>query len=260
MPPSGFAMAGLRDGEVFITREDPDFADALERVMTTHGIKARAVDDVPDEAGAVICLAALAAARSPEECVQMHVRAFHSARSVAKSSAESRLFVTVQSTGAGFAGADVPVGVASLVKTAAWEWPNASVRAIDIESLDAERLTVELLEGGSGVEVALRDDGTRLVVVDDVEASPAGETISVAQGGVVVVTGGARGVTAESALALAARHGLRLALLGRTTLREASPEEPSGTTVAEIATALVASAHARGETSACRRRARRRSA
>ena len=248
VPPTGFAMAGLRDGEVFITREDPVFADALERVMTTHGIKARAVDDVPDEAGAVICLAALAAARSPEECVQMHVRAFHSARSVAKSSAESRLFVTVQSTGAGFAGADVPVGVASLVKTAAWEWPNASVRAIDIESLDAERLTVELVEGGSGVEVALRDDGARLVVVDDVEASPAGETISVAQGGVVVVTGGARGVTAESALALAARHGLRLALLGRTTLREASPEEPSGTTVAEIATALVASAHARGET------------
>ena len=248
VPPTGFAMAGLRDGEVFITREDPVFADALERVMTTHGIKARAVDDVPDEAGAVICLAALAAARSPEECVQMHVRAFHSARSVAKSSAESRLFVTVQSTGGGFAGADVPVGVASLVKTAAWEWPNASVRAIDIESLDAERLTVELVEGGSGVEVALRDDGARLVVVDDVEASPAGETISVAQGGVVVVTGGARGVTAESALALAARHGLRLALLGRTTLREASPEEPSGTTVAEIATALVASAHARGET------------
>ena len=248
VPPTGFAMAGLRDGEVFITREDPVFADALERVMTTHGIKARAVDDVPDEAGAVICLAALAAARSPEECVQMHVRAFHSARSVAKSSAESRLFVTVQSTGAGFAGADVPVGVASLVKTAAWEWPNASVRAIDIESLDAERLAVELVEGGSGVEVALRDDGARLVVVDDVEASPAGETISVAQGGVVVVTGGARGVTAESALALAARHGLRLALLGRTTLREASPEEPSGTTVAEIATALVASAHARGET------------
>jgi len=248
VPPTGFAMAGLRDGEVFITREDPVFADALERVMTTHGIKARAVDDVPDEAGAVICLAALAAARSPEECVQMHVRAFHSARSVAKSSAESRLFVTVQSTGAGFAGADVPVGVASLVKTAAWEWPNASVRAIDIESLDAERLAVELVEGGSGVEVALRDDGARLVVVDDVEASPAGETISVAQGGVVVVTGGARGVTAESALALAARHGLRLALLGRTTLREASPEEPSGTTVAEIATALVASARARGET------------
>jgi len=248
VPPTGFAMAGLRDGEVFITREDPVFADALERVMTTHGIKARAVDDVPDEAGAVICLAALAAARSPEECVQMHVRAFHSARSVAKSSAESRLFVTVQSTGAGFAGADVPVGVASLVKTAAWEWPNASVRAIDIESLDAERLAVELVEGGSGVEVALRDDGARLVVVDDVEASPAGETISVAQGGVVVVTGGARGVTAESALVLAARHGLRLALLGRTTLREASPEEPSGTTVAEIATALVASAHARGET------------
>ena len=67
-------------------------------------------------------------------------------------------------------------------------------------------------------------------------------------GGVVVVTGGARGVTAQSALALAKRHGLRLALLGRTPLREESAAEPSGTTVAEIATALAASARARGET------------
>ncbi|MGB3484679.1 MAG: SDR family NAD(P)-dependent oxidoreductase [Mycobacterium sp.] len=248
VPPAGFAMAGLRDGEVFITGEHPVFAAALERAMQAHGIKARAVDDVPDEAGAVISLAALGTVASPEDSVALHVRAFHAARSVAKGSSKTRLFVTVQSTGASFGGSDVPIGVASLVKTAAWEWPNASVRAIDLETLDAERLTAELLTGGSGIEVALRDDGSRMVVVDDIEALPAGETISVADGGVVVVTGGARGVTAESALALAARHGLRLALLGRTSLRESAPDGPSGTTAAEIAAALVASARTRGET------------
>jgi NAD(P)-dependent dehydrogenase (short-subunit alcohol dehydrogenase family) len=248
VPPSGFAMAGLRDGEVFITREDPTFAAALERVMISRGIKARAVDEVPHEAGAVICLAALTRVSTPEECSVMHLRAFHAARTVAKSTSHSRFFVTVQSTGATFATANVPIGVASVAKTAAWEWPNASVRAIDIETLDAERLTAELLAGGSGVEVALRADGTRLVV-DDVETSSvAGEAISVPQGGVVVVTGGARGVTAGSALALAARHGLRLALLGRTPLRETASDDPTGTTTTEIATALVASARARGET------------
>ena len=245
-------MAGLRDGEVLITREDPAFADDLERVMTSHGIKARAVDDVPAEAAAVISLAALAPARTSQDCVDMHVRAFHAARSVAKSSSRSRLLVTVQSTGARFAGADAPVGVASLVKTAAWEWPNASVRAIDLETLDATRLTQELLAGGSGIEVALRADGTRLVLADTPVADAAvfgsaADTISVAPGGVVVVTGGARGVTAGSALALAARHGLRLALLGRTPLSAAMADEPSGTTTAEIATALVAAAKARGE-------------
>ena len=247
VPPSGLTMAGLRDGEVLITREDPAFADDLERVMTSHGIKARAVDDVPAEASAVISLAALAPVRTPQDCVDMHVRAFHAARSVAKSSSRSRLLVAVQSTGARFAGADVPVGVASLVKTAAWEWPNASVRAIDLETLDATRLTQELLAGGSGIEVALRDDGTRLVLADTAVSGTASDTISVAPGGVVVVTGGARGVTAGSALALAARHGLRLALLGRTPLSAATPDEPAGTTTAEIATALVASAKARGE-------------
>ncbi|WP_179474881.1 type I polyketide synthase [Mycolicibacterium vinylchloridicum] len=246
-PPSGLAMAGLRDG-IFITREDPDFADALVGALNARGLQAQAVDEAPAQAGAVISLAALAPARTPDDCVAMHVRAFHAARSVAKSTAPTRLFVTVQSTGARFVAADVPVGVASLVKTAGWEWPNASVRAVDMETLDAERLAAELLEGGSGIEVALRADGTRLVAVDDIESSVGeGETISVSSGGVVIVTGGARGVTAESALALARQHGLRLALLGRTPLREVSADEPSGTTAAEIATALAASARARGE-------------
>ncbi|MGY4711373.1 SDR family NAD(P)-dependent oxidoreductase [Mycolicibacterium sp. CBM1] len=247
VPPSGFAMAGLRDGEVLITRENAAFAEDLERVMISHGIKARAVDVVPHEAAAVISLAALGPAGSPQDCVDTHLRAFHAARSVAKSSSRSRLFVTVQSTGARFAEADTPVGVASVAKTAAWEWPNASVRAIDIETLDPQRLVAELLAGGSGVEVALRSDGTRSVVVDDIDAEPTGETVSVPADGVVVVTGGARGVTARSALALAARHGLRLVLLGRTALRDASTDEPEGATVTEIATALAASARARGE-------------
>ncbi|SBS75541.1 Polyketide-type polyunsaturated fatty acid synthase PfaA (fragment) [uncultured Mycobacterium sp.] len=247
-PPSGLAMAGLRDGVVFITREDPAFADALERALNARGLQAKTVEEAPAEAGAVISLAALAPACTPDDCVAVHVRAFHAARSVAKSSARTRLFVTVQSTGARFVAADVPLGVASLVKTAGWEWPNASVRAVDMETLDAERLAAELLEGGSGIEVALRADGTRLVAVDDIESSVGeGETISVAPGGVVVVTGGARGVTAESALALAKQHGLRLALLGRTPLREVTADEPSGATSAEIATALAASARARGE-------------
>ena len=240
-------MAGLRDGEVFITGEDPAFAAALERVLSAHEIKAQVADEVPEEASAVICLAPLSVQGSPQDCVEMHLRAFHAARSVAKSSAHSRLFVTVQSTGARFAESDAPVGVASLVKTAALEWANASVRAIDIESLDAERVAAELLTGGSGVEVALRSDGTRLVVVDRDATSLEGDTISVAEGGVVVVTGGARGVTAQSALALARRHGLRLALLGRTPLREVTADEPSGNTVTEIATALATSARARGE-------------
>ena len=247
VPPAGFAMGGLQDGDVLITREDPAFADALERVLVTHGIKARAVDEVPDEAGAVISLAALGTVRTPDECVDMHVRAFHAARAVAKSSAASRVFVTIQATGGTFAGGDVPTGVASLVKTASWEWPNASVRAIDIEILDPERIAAELLAGGSGVEVALRADGTRLVAIDEVDATEVGETIPVPAEGVVVVTGGARGVTARSALALARRHGLRLALLGRTALAPESADEPAGTTATEIATALASSARARGE-------------
>ena len=247
-PPSGLAMAGLRDGEVLITGEDPEFAAELEQVMTSHEIKARVVDAVPEQASAVISLAALGPVNSAQDGIDMHLRAFRAARSVATSNGHSRLYVTVQSTGGRFCESDVPLGVASLAKTAAWEWPNGSVRAIDMESLDAHRLAAELLAGGSGVEVALRDDGSRLVAVDDAAMSPMGENISVDEGGVVVVTGGARGVTACSALALARRHGLQLALLGRTALREQPAGiRVKGSTLTEIATALVGSARDRGE-------------
>jgi len=247
VPASGFAMAGLRDGEVLITREEPEFADALQRAMTRRGIQARAVDDVPDQANAVICLAALSAISGPDACVEMHLRAIRAARSVARGTAASRLFVTVQSTGGAFTGCGAPVGVAGIVKCVAHEWANASVRAVDVESLDPERLTQELLAGGAGIEVALRADGTRLVVDDAVVAPGPGEDIAVAANGVVVVSGGARGVTAASALALAARHGLRLALLGRTRLPEGAPPQTPAATVAETAAALVSSARTRGE-------------
>src|SRR5262249_13192893 len=87
---------------------------------------------------------------------------------------------------------------------------------------------------------------TRLVVADGT-ALPNVAAPTNTPPGVVVVTGGARGVTAASALALAARHGLRLALLGPTVLSEGPGEGAPRATAAETAAALVTSAFARGE-------------
>ena len=82
VPASGFAMAGLRDAEVLITREDPVFADALERAMIARGHQgAGRSTRCPDQAGAVICLAALAAASSPRTALRC--TCVHSARRAA---------------------------------------------------------------------------------------------------------------------------------------------------------------------------------
>ena len=100
----------------------------LERVMTTHGIKARAVDDVPDEAGAVICLAALAAARSPEECVRMQRACVHSARSVAEQCGVSDSSSPCSRRALASQERTCQSGWRAYVKTAAWERPDASVQ------------------------------------------------------------------------------------------------------------------------------------
>ena len=68
------------------------------------------------------------------------------------------------------------------------------------------------------------------------------------QGRLVIVTGGARGVTATSVLELARRHQPRFLLLGRSTLPDAEPHWLAGlTSEAEIKKALLA--HADGDRS-----------
>ena len=87
--------------------------------------------------------------------------------------AERGLFVTVQDTGGAFGLADMDprrawlAGLPALVKTAALEWPKASLKAIDLErggrapEAIAIAIADELLEGGGEIEVALPASGGR---------------------------------------------------------------------------------------------------
>ncbi len=120
-------------------------------------------------------------------------------------------------------------GLPALVKTASQEWPRASVKAIDLErgGRDAEEiaraLAEELLHGGGEIEVALPAAGGRFTlrsVERDVEP---GEPV-IGPGDVVVVSGGARGVTSACLAEWARDSRARFVLLGRTALAE----EPAG--------------------------------
>jgi acyl transferase domain-containing protein/NAD(P)-dependent dehydrogenase (short-subunit alcohol dehydrogenase family) len=117
-------------------------------------------------------------------------------------------------------------GLAGIVKTAAREWETVDCRAIDLarswrDVEAAAAAIVRELSGAGPVEVGL-DAGLRrgldLVPAPLVAGQPA-----LAAGDVVVVSGGARGVTAEAALSLARRYRPTLILLGRTPLLECEP-------------------------------------
>jgi NAD(P)-dependent dehydrogenase (short-subunit alcohol dehydrogenase family)/acyl carrier protein len=121
-------------------------------------------------------------------------------------------------------------GLAGLAKTAAMEWENVCCRAIDIApdwketAQIAKAVVAELLnaDGPGPVEVGL-DAGSRWTLALEAAPYPQGE-IALDPGDVVVITGGARGVTASAACALAKHAKPTLILLGRSLHPTPEPE------------------------------------
>ncbi|MEM9195036.1 MAG: SDR family oxidoreductase, partial [Myxococcota bacterium] len=198
------------------------------------------------------------------EALTVQREAFLFAKALAPVLADGGFLVTVQDTGGDFAISGHPgawlAGLPALAKTAAQEFPSASFRAVDIEraarssSALAEALAEELMFGGTvahsgtqgGIEIALPAAGGRQTLVSRPEPVAEGET-RLSERSVVLASGGARGVTAHTLIALARAHRCRLVLLGRTAL-EAEPTGLEGaTTDAELKRALAEQAVARGE-------------
>ena len=117
-------------------------------------------------------------------------------------------------------------GVAGMIKTAAREWTGTACRAIDVDPalpLDAAaRLLAKELGFEGPVEIALNEGGARTVALKE-RAVPAASREPLRSGDAVIVTGGARGVTAEAALALAREFHPRLVLVGRSAAPAGEP-------------------------------------
>lgn len=111
-------------------------------------------------------------------------------------------------------------GLAGLVKSAAREWPEVACKALDLASTWTESeeaalaLVDELLLVGP-TEVGLAPTGRYSIEVRE-EAVSNQSAPPFQPGDVVVITGGARGVTAATGLALARKWQPTLVLLGRT--------------------------------------------
>ena len=130
------------------------------------------------------------------------------------------------------------------MKTAAREWPRVLVHALDLpcgEPSDAAIAAVvrTAIDGGP-IEIGFAD---RLGTLQLPPARPEGAGVVLGEHDVVVVTGGARGVTAAVALELARRGRPSLVLVGRSPV---PGEEPAWAqslhSEAEIKAALLARA------------------
>ena len=119
-------------------------------------------------------------------------------------------------------------GPAGLVKTLAAEWPNITARVVHLDGGDtAALLHAELHAADDHIEIGYVGGTRSCLEVVPATLAQLGEGAEPAldASSIVLVTGGARGITAKAAIALAQKYGCRIELVGRSPLP--ADEDPS---------------------------------
>ncbi|MFC5148802.1 SDR family NAD(P)-dependent oxidoreductase [Streptomyces aureoversilis] len=251
-PPTGLAVPGLGKHVLHVVDGGSGLAALVAGRLAGRGVPAEPVPEPLPESRAVLLLGGLAEDLTVDAMVEVQRDAFRAARTVAPRFAEEGgVFVTVQDTGGDFGAGGAQGerawlgGLAGLVRTLAGEWPQAVVKAVDCARSGrspgavADAVVGELLHGGPLLEVGLPADGSRVTGVA-VPAPPGAEDGGPGPDDVIVVTGGARGVTAAAVTALARSRRPRLALLGRTEPADEPPGLPPGKDEPALVRALAA--------------------
>jgi NAD(P)-dependent dehydrogenase (short-subunit alcohol dehydrogenase family) len=139
-------------------------------------------------------------------------------------------------------------GVAGLIKSLAHEWPHVLVRVVDVDRRQAaDRLAAlllaELSDRTGPIEIGYQ--GQRRLTLHCVPRpleETTGSPLPLGRESTVLLTGGARGITAAVAWELARRYQPNLVLVGRSPLPEESeaPDTAGITGTPELKAALIA--------------------
>ncbi|MFJ9648547.1 SDR family oxidoreductase [Streptomyces sp. NPDC101206] len=216
-------------------------AAELRGLLTARGAEALVTDSVPTApadgpADGVVVLGALGGSGGPP----FLPAGFPVVRAALRGAPRRLLVVREAGYGVRAAGTD------GLLRSAAREYPDVAVRCLALDpggppgpAAAAQALLEELLVGGSEPVVVRTPAGRFAPVLVEAPlgplagtgAGPAGEGAAEAEAlgldrdGVVVVVGGARGITARCVTVLAAAARCRIELLGRTPA-PTGPEDP----------------------------------
>jgi acyl transferase domain-containing protein/NAD(P)-dependent dehydrogenase (short-subunit alcohol dehydrogenase family) len=239
LPPIAGATISLPAGvEVWITDDDPVLAGALAERLTARGLRPRMLPCAELARGQRSAAPAGLVILAPTDTLtdawlrDALLAVKHAGPGLRK--AGGVLLTVSRLDGAFGLGGNAPLrepldgGLAGLAKTTSHECPEVHCKAIDLsDSLDpevaADRIEAEVFISGP-IEVGLSPTGRSTLERVPEVLKDTGRTRNVPfhPGEVVVVSGGARGVTAEAAVALARHFQPTLVLLGRSP--EPGPE------------------------------------
>ncbi|MFD9370903.1 SDR family NAD(P)-dependent oxidoreductase [Streptomyces sp. NPDC060020] len=215
------ALHGLRIG---VVDDGQGLARALSTALQAYGAEPHPLTEPEPGFDGIVDLTALRTGSEP-----VLPQLFPALRRTLTGGTQRLLLVTAPGTPA--------AGLHGFARSAALEFPGALVRAVDVHPKEApEQIAAQLLaELGCDAphsSVGYTPEGTRTT------RTPVPAPLSTADGSaqplgpdsVVLLTGGARGITARTALALARTTGCHIELLGRTP-------EPAATATDEFAQA-----------------------
>ena len=222
-PAIGRVTPDLREASL-IEWVTPDLTAAQPFVaaLNASGFRVSAVTSPSGTASALILAHGLA---SPRET--LHTDAVAALKiNAPRLEAKGGTVILLQDTGGLFQPHDHRAwrgGLSGLARTAAREFAAATIRLIDIDvagfgtALAASNLAEELLTGGTAPTAGLSPAG-RYVPQDTGLTLPRNQPGRLGAQDVILVTGGARGVTADCVIELARRTGACFALLGRSQI------------------------------------------
>lgn len=217
------------DKEVWLTKTGGKLAKELANELNEKGYKTRLVanDAKPNKklGGLIVC-----APSNPDK--QWLLETFTLVQACNAALKQSKGILTSITTLGGSFGFEgglksdaIQAGLYGIIKTADKEWPEVACKAIDV---DADTVSMPLLQKElfleGPLEVGLIDDKlTQLLLQEETLADGQLEKALLNQDDLIVISGGARGVTAEVAVKIAETYKCNLLLLGRSPEPEAEP-------------------------------------
>jgi len=223
--------------KVYITRDNATIAVHLQKGFEKQGIPAELIDisqgeipDLPDAAGIVILPDSF---KNPDS--QTAKKFLKSAFSLSQKNAphlisaaseKGAFLATISFLGGGFgfnfpSFSSTPIygGLSGLAKTAGLEWKNVLCRALDMpdsveKCIENAEAAVALMMTHGNVEMGLDGESCNIPTLETRQI-PEG-SVNLGKDDVVVITGGAKGVTAECAVQIARACSPGIILLGRS--------------------------------------------
>lgn len=232
----------LKTGQkIYLTQDDQGIALHLKNALEKKSVQTKCLsvdalleqEDISDMAGLV-----LIPGKSEMDCADFLKKAFLLARksgaTLSSSAAEEHAFFTTisfmdGSLGFGSSPFNHPLcgGLAGLSKTADLEWDKVNCTAFDLPedpafAISHADLMVGLMTAHGPVEMGINPQG--VVVPQSIEASAIPGATNVTEKDVFLITGGARGVTAQCAIELATCFSPTIILAGRSAPPSAEPQ------------------------------------